>query len=69
MFFTKFLENFAVSIRSLFWRTYAINACGSLGKIKTQKNPAIKDWIERVQKNGRDREIRTLDLLTPSQTR
>ena len=25
----------------------------SMGKIKIQKNPAIKDWIERVQKNGR----------------
>ena len=24
---------------------YAISSCHSLGKIKTQKNPAIKDWI------------------------
>ena len=43
----------AFSICSLFWRTYAINACGSLGKIKTQKNPAIKDWIAENKKNGR----------------
>ena len=31
----RFKENFAFSIRSVFWKTYAINACGSLGKIKT----------------------------------
>ena len=39
-----------VTICSLFWRTYAINACGSLGKIKTQKNPVIKDWIVENKK-------------------
>ena len=57
------------SICSLFGRFYAISVCHSLGKIKIQKNPAIKDWIERVQKNGRDSEIRTRDLLSPRQTR
>ena len=41
------------SICSLFGRVYAISACHSLGKSAIQKNPAIKDWIERVQKNGR----------------
>ena len=34
-------------------RIYAISTCHSLGKSAIQKNPAIKDWIERVQKNGR----------------
>ena len=38
-------EKLAFSICSLFGRVYAISACGSLGKVKTQKNPAIKDWI------------------------
>ena len=41
----RFRENLAFSICSLFGSIYAINACGSLGKIKIQKNPAIKDWI------------------------
>ena len=48
-----FSENLSFSIFSLFGRVYAISASHSLGKIKIQKNPAIKDWIERVQKNGR----------------
>ena len=43
-------EILAFSICSLFWRTYAINAYGSLGKIKIQKNPAIKDWIAENKK-------------------
>ena len=62
-------EILAFSICSLFWRTYAINACGSLGKIKTQKNPAIKDWIAENKKNGRGRRTRTVDFLVPNQTR
>ena len=33
------------SICSLFGRVYAISSCQALGKIKIQKNPAIKDWI------------------------
>jgi len=40
-----FSENLAFSICSLFGRVYAISACHSWGKIKTQKNPAITDWI------------------------
>ena len=43
----------AFSICSLFGRVYAISACHSLGKIKIQKNPAIKDWIVENKKNGR----------------
>ena len=62
-------ENFAFSIYSLLGRCFAVNACGSLGKIKIQKNPAVKDWIVENKKNGRDREIRTPDLLSPRQTR
>ena len=34
-------------------RIYAISASHSLGKIKAQKNPAIKDWIVENKKNGR----------------
>ena len=48
-----FSEELPFSICSLFGSIYAISACQALGKIKIQKNPAIKDWIERVQKNGR----------------
>ena len=49
----RFRENLAFSICSLFRRVYAINTCYSLGKIKTQKKPAIKDWIVENKKNGR----------------
>ena len=49
----RFRENLPFSICSLFGRVYAISICQALAKIKIQKNPAIKDWIERVQKNGR----------------
>ena len=49
----RFRENLAFSICSLFGRVYAISVCHSLGKIKTQKNPAIKDWIAENKKNGR----------------
>ena len=38
------------SICSLFGRVYAISVCHSLGKIKTQKNPAIKGWITEDKK-------------------
>ena len=31
--------------RNLLGSFYAISTCQALGKIKTQKNPAIKDWI------------------------
>ena len=31
-------------------RIYAISACHSLGKIKAQKNTAIKDWIAENKK-------------------
>ena len=31
-------------------RIYAISTCHSLGKIKIQKNPAIKDWITENKK-------------------
>ena len=41
----RFREKLAFSICSLFRGNCAVNACGSLGKIKAQKNPAIKDWI------------------------
>ena len=44
------IENLPFSICSLFGRWFAISTCQALGKIKIQKNPAIKDWIERVQK-------------------
>ena len=43
-------ESLAFSICSLFWRTCAISACHSLGKIKIQKNPAVKDWISETKK-------------------
>ena len=43
----------AFSVCSLFRGNCAVNACGSLGKIKIQKNPAIKDWIAENKKNGR----------------
>ena len=46
-------EILAFSIRSLFWRTYAISTCLSLGKSRVWKNPAIKDWISENKKNGR----------------
>ena len=46
----RFRENLAFSICSLFGRVYAISACHSLGKIKIQKNPAIKDWIVENKK-------------------
>ena len=39
------LQPSAITICSLFGRIYAISTCHSLGKIKTQKNPAVKDWI------------------------
>ena len=45
-----FSEKLPFSICPLFGRVYAINTCHSLGKVKIQKNPVIKDWIERVQK-------------------
>ena len=57
------------SICSLFGRVYAISSCQALGKIKIQKNPAIKNWIKRVQKNGRGGGDRTRDFLLPKQTR
>ena len=38
------------SFDRLFGRVYAISACHSLGKIKIQKNPAIKDWISENKK-------------------
>ena len=47
------IENFTFSICSLLGRWFAVNTCDSLGKIKTQKNPAIKDWIVENKKNGR----------------
>ena len=34
-----------LNICSLLWSVYAISSCQALGKVKTQKNPAIKDWI------------------------
>ena len=40
-----------------------------MSKIKTQKNPAIKDWIVESKKNGRGRRTRTVDFLVPNQTR
>ena len=45
-----FLENLVFSICSLLGRVYAISGCHSLGKIKIQKNPAIKDWIAENKK-------------------
>ena len=45
-----FSENFPFSICFLFGSFYAISTCHSLGKIKTQKNPAIKDWIAENKK-------------------
>ena len=38
-----FSEKLPFSICPLFGRVYAISTCHSLGKIKMQKNPAIKD--------------------------
>ena len=32
---------------------YYRGGCGAPGKIKIQKNPAIKDWIVENKKNGR----------------
>ena len=55
------------SICSLFGRVYAISSCQALGKVKTQKNPAIKDWKLENKKNGRGNWIRTSDLLVPNQ--
>ena len=46
-------DRYIKSICSLFGSIYAISACHSSGKIKTQKNPAIKDWIADNKKNGR----------------
>ena len=46
----RFRENLEFSVCSLFGSVYAINACHSLGKIKIQKNPAIKDWIAENKK-------------------
>ena len=45
-----FSENLAFSICSLLGSFYAISSCHSLGKIKIQKNPAIKDWIAENKK-------------------
>ena len=49
----RFRENLVFSICSLFGSVYAISTCQALGKIKTQKNPVIKDWIAENKKNGR----------------
>ena len=49
----RFRENLAFSVCSLLGSFYAISTCQALGKIKTQKNPAIKDWIIENKKNGR----------------
>ena len=49
----RFRENLPFSICSLFGRVYAVSTCHSLGKVKIQKNPAIKDWIAENKKNGR----------------
>ena len=46
----RFRENLAFSICSLFGSVYAISTCHSLGKVKAQKNPAIKDWIAENKK-------------------
>ena len=40
----------AFSVCSLLGRVDAISTCHSLGKIKTQKNPVIKDWITENKK-------------------
>ena len=53
--FHRIIENnvesiFKPSSEKISRRTHAINACGSLGKIKIQKNPAIKDWIAENKK-------------------
>ena len=45
---------------------YYRGGCGAPGKIKIQKNPAIKDWIVENKKNGRGDWIRTSDLYVPN---
>ena len=43
-----FSENLSSSICSLFGSIYAINACGSLGKIKIQKNGHCFSYLAKI---------------------